>query len=100
MTAAAFFWLLELPLQGALSVMPYTQGDALGYGELPLRGAQSTDKRLYKSLRILNEQKKELRTRVVYALILNSLYNNRLSALSRPPINCSRYRPRCRAVRW
>ena len=72
-----FFLLLELPLQGALSVNALNpQGDALGYGELPLWGALSADKSLYESLQISAEQKKELRTRVVYALILNSLYNN------------------------
>ena len=57
-----FFLLLELPLQGALSVNAlYPQGDALGYGELPLWGALSTDKRLYKSLQISAEPKKRVK---------------------------------------
>lgn len=57
-----FFLLLELPLQGALSVNAlYPQGDALGYGELPLWGALSADKSLYESLQISAEPKKKVK---------------------------------------
>ena len=45
--------------------MPYTQGFALGCGELPLRGALFTDKRLYLSLQISDEPKNESDTQDV-----------------------------------
>ena len=62
-----FFLLLELPLQGALSVNAlYPQGDALGYGELPLWVGCS--KFRYKS------DTKSARIQLVKLLIFNTLY--------------------------